>query len=213
VTSRTRTTLAAIGGIAITLAAAQGCSSPAETPVTATDTIYATASLDGYVTKGGLAVTAGGSPFAGQYAPASADSSIYARQFYSFPVTLPLTAHLVSARLELYQAHVENDPYDALGYLMLDHVAYGAALTPSAYTLVALQTPITFSINPNYTLKVAIVTGWVQNDIDNARGRSQFRLRFTSEAGPIPINELARFSDAEQSCCAGIPPRLIIDYN
>lgn len=211
-TSRTRTTLAAIGGIAITLAAAQDCSSPAETPVGTTDTIIATASLDGWVTKGGQAVTAGGGPYAGQLSPSSADTSISSRQFYSFDIPIPITAHLLGARLELYQAQVVGDPYAALGNLMLDHVAYGAALTPSAYSLTALQTPITFSTNANYVVKTAIVTAWVQDDINNGRTRSQFRLRFTSEFGPIPINQTTQFSDEELSCCAGIRPILIVSY-
>jgi len=212
VTSRTRTTLAALGGIALALAGAQGCSSPVATPAGTTDTIYATASLDGWVTKGGQAVTAGGGPYAGQLSPASADTSISSRQFYSFDMSIPITAHLLSARLELYQANVVGDPYAALGNLMLDHVAYGGALTASAYSLSALNTPITFSTNANYAVKTAIITSWVQNDIDNARNRTQVRLRFVSEFGAIPINETTQFSDAELSCCAGIPPRLIVSW-
>ncbi|MFI5211042.1 MAG: hypothetical protein ACHQ2E_11400 [Gemmatimonadales bacterium] len=213
-TSRTRITLAALGGIALALAGVQGCSSPVATPTGTTDTIYATASLDGWVTKGGQAVTAGQGPYAGQLSPASADTSISSRQFYSFDISIPITAHLLGARLELYQANVVGDPYAALGNLMLDHVAYGGALTASAYTLSALNPSITFSTNANYVVKTAIITSWVQNDIDNGRNRTQVRLRFVSEFGPIPINETTQFSDAELSCCggAGVPPRLIVSW-
>jgi hypothetical protein len=213
VKSRTRVMIAAIGGAALALAAAQGCSSPVAAPTANVDTIYATASLDGWVTKGGQAVTAGGGPYTGEY---FLNSTVTARQFYSFDMSLPVTAHLLSARLELYQAAVNGTPYELLGgSVLLDHIAYGGALTASAYNLVALGNgaPITFSTNGNHAIKVAIVTAWVQDDINNSRTRTQFRLRFPQEYSDVPgLTNNVQFSDAELSCCAGVPPRLIVSW-
>jgi hypothetical protein len=212
VKSRTRFMIAAIGGAALALAAAQGCSSPVAAPTANVDTIYATASLDGFVDNTGLAVTAGGGPYTGELATGTAEVS--ARQFYSFDISLPITAHLLSARLELYQAAVNNDPYNLLGNLLLDHVAYGGALTASAYNLAALSSaPITFSTIANHAVKVAMVTAWLQDDINNSRTRTQFRLRFPLEFSGLPYSNNVQFSDAELSCCTvGVPPRLIVSW-
>jgi hypothetical protein len=205
--------IAAIGGAALALAAGQGCSAPVAAPAANVDTIYATASLDGWVTKGGQAVTAGLGPYIGEY---FLDSTVTARQFYSFDMSLPVTAHLLSARLELYQAFVVGDPYGYLGgSVLLDHVAYGGALTASAYSLTALSAaPITLSTTPAIGGRVAMVTAWVQDDINNSRTRTQFRIRFPQEFSGIPaMSNNALFSDAELSCnCGGVPPRLIVSW-
>ena len=210
--SRTSITFAAIGGVALALAVVQGCSSPAATTTANVDTIYATASLDGWVTKGGQAVTAGQGPYTGEY---YLDSAVTARQFYSFDMSLPITAHLNSAQVELYLARVVNDPYVLLGNVLLDHVAYGGALTPSAYGLTALSSaPITIATSKAIGTRLAIVTAWVQDDIDNARTRTQFRLRFPKEFSDVPgMSNYVVFSDAELSCnCGGVVPRLIVSW-
>jgi hypothetical protein len=54
----------------------------------------------------------------------------------------------------------------------------------------------------------------VQNDLDNARSHSQYRLRFSLLDTNLNGNDdYVQFTDAEDSCCgANQPPQLAVTF-
>ena len=174
-------------------------------------TITATASLDGYVSNTGSVVTAGGAPLTGDRDAILAGLAF--RQFYSFDLSgLPVNADIDTATLRLYQAAVDGTPYISLGNVIVDHVNYGSALSANDYNQLAITSNIgILSTTGVIEYKTLAVTTAVRNDYSVGRTRSQFRLRTSiQDADTDGTSDSVSFSDAEQSCCLGQPPQLVI---
>ena len=184
---------------------------PPSGPTPRTFTITATASLDGYVSNTGSVVTAGGAPLTGDRDAFLAGLAF--RQFYSFDLSnLPANADIDTATLKLYQAAVDGTPYISLGNVIVDHVNYGANLSANAYDQIAITSNIgILSTDGVVQYKTLAVTTAVKTDLSVGRTRSQFRLRMSiQDADTDGTSDSVSFSDAEQSCCLGQPPQLVI---
>ena len=184
---------------------------PPNGPTPQTFTITATASLDGYVSNSGSVITASGAPLTGDRDAILAGLAF--RQFYSFDLSqLPVNADIDTATLRLYQAAVDGTPYISLGNVIVDHVNYGNNLTGNDYNNLAITSNIgVLSTTGVIEYKSLAVTTAVRNDLSVGRTRSQFRLRMSiQDADTDGTSDSVSFSDAEQSCCLGQPPQLLI---
>ena len=202
------TSLVAAGLLA---AACDDNNQPPDGPTPRTFTITATAALDGSVSNTGTVLTAGGGPFTGDLDAFLAGLAF--RQFYSFDLSnLPANADIDTATLKLYQASVTGTPYISLGNVIVDHVNYGANLSANAYDQIAITSNIgILSTDGVVQYKTLAVTTAVKTDLSVGRTRSQFRLRTSiQDADTDGTSDNASFSDAEQSCCPGRLPQLVI---
>lgn len=145
------------------------------------------------------------------------------RGFASFDISsIPADANIHSATLRMYQQKVIGMPYPPefgidswLGYVIVDHLDYGSTLTSGDYDLAALQSDIgTLSDNSDIEWKILDVTSSVQDDIDNGRQKSQYRLRFSVlETNFNDIWELSDFESGDNFYGEGNLPELVITYS
>lgn len=71
----------------------------------------------------------------------------------------------------------------------------------------------TLSSDGRLEYKTLTVTENVQDDLDNARMASQYRVRFSSFFNSDGDDDFVQFTDAEDSCCisqTNRPPQLVI---
>ncbi len=131
--------------------------------------------------------------------------------FVSFSILdIPAQATVNSAILRLYQYNFSGDPYNKLGNLKIEHLVYGASLDSSDYSLEALNATVgVISTNSTVGWKNLDVTDQVQEDLANARARSQFRVRFVDAQFTGEGNNWIYVSAAE----GGNPAQLVIDFN
>ncbi len=137
------------------------------------------------------------------------------RGFVTFDLrALPPGARITSATVRVYQSSVVGSPYAKLGYLRLDHVDYGATLDYDEFGLPILGGSTVGNISDEPTLgwKSLDVTERLQADLDAARTRSQYRLRFGLRYNNDATNDWARFEDGEMSQGTVNPPLLVITY-
>lgn len=172
------------------------------------------AALDGEAGNDGSTATAGGAPRTGDVEDFPGISTAY-RQFYSFDIAkIPLGTIVTAAILRLYQAGVTGLPYDGtLGSVVVDHVDYGTALESAdfaAATLLGSSSALSSDANLGY--KILEVTNRLKSDLDNARLRSQYRLRFSLREANLDDNDdYVQYTDFEDSCCGvNRPPQLAI---
>lgn len=175
--------------------------------------VGSTADLDGEAGSDNTATSAGGAPRTGDVDNFPTD--IAYRQFYSFNLSgIPAGTIVSAATLRLYQASVTGSPYDGtLGSVVVDHVDYGNSLDGADYATVPLLSNIgTLSSNDSEGYKTLSVASRVQDDLSNARSRSQYRLRFSlSDSNLNGNDDFVRFTDFEDSCCGkNRPPQLTI---
>lgn len=178
--------------------------------------IGSTSTLDGFITFDGTTYTAqaiSGGPRTGDDESFLAGSQ--ARQFFSFNLSyLPASITIVQATLRLYQAAQVGTPYNDLGVVVADHVNYGATLdsSPEDYDGGLILSLGTLSTGSVIGYKTLDVTTRVVNDVSSARGRSQYRLRFSpNEINTDFASDYVQFTDAEDSCCGvNRPPQLAI---
>lgn len=171
--------------------------------------------LDGEAGNDGSAISVGGAPRTGDVEAFPGMSTAY-RQFYSFDLSrIPAGTIITSATLRLYQAEVVGSPYNGtLGSVIVDHVDYGMSLDGTDYGSASLLLgnagTLSGDASPGY--KTLSISSRVQNDLDNARPRSQYRLRFSQlDANTNDQDDYAQFTDFEDSCCAvNRPPQLAI---
>ncbi len=147
-----------------------------------TVTIRSDGGLDGYVVNDG-SVNTTERIIVGNGSIITPTGELAARGFLSFDLSaIPQGAVIQSASLRFYQEKVEGNPYGKLGSFVIEHVAYGDALTADAFIAptIASMTP---SQQPSegavYDLGDSLIASWVQTALD--MGRFQLRLRFTSE--------------------------------
>ncbi len=139
--------------------------------------------LDGYVVNDG-SVNTTESIIAGNGTVITPTGELIARGFMSFDLSgIPHGATIQAVELRFFQEKVEGNPYGKLGSFVIDHVAYGDALTPDAFdapTLATLTPPQQPSAGALYTIGDSLLASWVQEDLET--GKFQLRLRFTAEA-------------------------------
>ncbi|MDH5512237.1 MAG: hypothetical protein OEY27_03400 [Gammaproteobacteria bacterium] len=172
------------------------------------------AALDGEAGNDGSAVSTGGAPRTGDVETFPGISTAY-RQFYSFDLAkIPPGTIVTAALLRLYQAGVTGLPYNGtLGSVTVDHVDYGAALDGTDFAAATLLGNAgTLSSDASLGYKNLVVLSSVKNDLDNARLRSQYRLRFSlSDANLDDNDDYVQYTDFEDSCCVvNRPPQLAI---
>lgn len=178
------------------------------TPTVASQTLIlsASASLDGW-----RASNAGGNNT--WYIQAGRNNTLVERGFVSFDITsIPAGKTIELATLRLYQTEVVGDPYGSLGSLRLDHLNYGDSLEGSDYDASSISASFaTLTSNAAVEWKDANVTDRLKDDIANSRSRSQYRLRFTTEA--TGADAWARFESANNSIGTGNTPQLVVRYH
>ena len=171
------------------------------------------ADLDGWVRSDGDVVTVEGGPITGDYD--SINPNVGLRQFFSFDLSaLPAGASVVSATLRIFQSGTSGTPYVTHGSVLVDHMAYGGSLVAGHYDDVPLAALGVFSSDPTAEYKTIDVTASVQADLEAARARSQYRLRFSDmDSDNDGTRDYASFVDTENSCCAEVtPPSIEIVY-
>ncbi len=178
--------------------------------------VGSSADLDGEAGSDNTATSTGGAPRTGDVE--NLFTSTAYRQFYSFDLAnIPTGTNVAAATLRLYQASVSGLPYGgALGNVVVDHMNYGTSLDGTDYAAVALLSNIgTLSSDGSVSYKTLEVASRVQNDLDNGRARSQYRLRFSPLDANLNSNDdYAQFTDAEDSCCGvNKPPQLLIMFS
>ncbi|MDH3311011.1 MAG: beta-propeller fold lactonase family protein [Gammaproteobacteria bacterium] len=172
------------------------------------------AALDGEAGSDGSTASAGGAPRTGDVEEFPGISTAY-RQFYSFDLAkIPLGTIVTAAILRFYQASVSGLPYDGtMGSVVVDHVNYGTALEGTDFAAATLLGNAgTLSRDANLGYKILEVTGQMESDLNNARLRSQYRLRFSlSDANLDDNDDYVQYTDFEDSCCGvNRPPQLAI---
>ncbi len=191
-----------LSAIAVTVTA---CGGDSTGPVQADSvSVVATASLDGWVSSGGLAEANGGGPIVGDISGTFPGGG-YIRQFFSFSLSLPSGSVVDSARVRIYEADVSGNPFSNFGSVVVDHVVYGDTLDSTDYGVAALASNIgtlATGIEPLGYRSLA-VTSSVGADVAAHRTRAQFRLRFANADGNTDgTDDFVSFGDAEVSCCA-----------
>jgi len=144
----------------------------------------------------------------------------YGRGFVGFDIS-DIQGTVVSATLKIYQiaADGEEDPYDDLGEIIVDHVNFGTSLDASendfgtANGNDAIDANVgTISSDSTLEWKTLDVTTQVQNDIDSGRITSQFRFRFTTNTDEDDKTERVIFGGAEDTGGTGNTPELVVVY-
>ena len=117
--------------------------------------------------------------------------------------------------LRCYQAGLNNNPYTNLGIIVVDHDDYGPSLDVGDFeygSTGALHANIgTLSDGVTVEWKTLDVTASLQDDVDNTRARSQYRLRFTTQEADQ--SNYALFEDSGNNQTTGKFPELVIQYH
>ena len=174
------------------------------TPAIQTKTINSTAALDGWRASNG-----GGNT--DWYIETGRNNTLTSRGYVSFDLgSLPSRATITEATLRMYQKIVVGTPYSG-NSLIADHVNYGDSLGSEDYALTPISTAIgTLTSNASIEWKDLIVTDEVKRDISDGRSRSQYRIRFTTEA--TGTDAWARFESGDNYLGTGNLPQLVIKY-
>lgn len=178
------------------------------TPMPKSLTLSSEKTLDGFRSSNG-----GGN--SGMDVRAGRNTSLVTRGFVSFDLSkIPQGAKINEATLRTYQTRVEGNPYSVGGALKIDHLNYGDSLDDTDYGMAALLSSFaTLSGSSGSGWKEAEVTRQVADDYANARSRSQFRLRFTTEVkGGDTTGDFAYFEGGDNSEGTGNIPQLIVKY-
>ena len=94
----------------------------------------------------------------------------------------------------------------------MDHIDFGTDLPSAPYDGTALSSNIgPLTSNAVVEWKDLIVTNQVKADKTASRTRSQFRIRFTTEA--TGADAWARFESADNYLSTGNLPQLVIKYH
>ena len=176
------------------------------TPTSQSMTITSTASLDGW-----RASNNGGNNT--WYIQIGRNATLTERGFVSFDISsIPSGKVIDEANLRLYQGEVVGTPYSSLGSLILDHLDYGDSLGNEDLNASPVSSNIgTLTSNATVEWKDLIVTNALKADISSGRSRSQYRLRFTTEA--TGADAWARFESADNYMSTGNRPQLVVKYH
>ena len=138
-------------------------------------TIVADTEIMGFVTSSSSAIT-----WASQIVVGDNTVDFFSRGFLSFSTEeLPAYATITSAVFRLYTDAVNGTPFFDLGPLIVDHVEYGDTLDADDMDTVPLHSSVGTLTKTDEGEYVELdVTQYLQGDIDNAKGRTQYRLKF-----------------------------------
>jgi hypothetical protein len=176
------------------------------TPASQTMTITSTATLDGW-----RASNNGGNNT--WYIQIGRNATLTERGFVSFDISsIPSGKTIDQVTLRLYQGQVEGTPYSSLGSLIVDHLDYGDSLGNEDLNASAISSNIgTLTSNATIEWKDLPVTNALKSDISAGRSRSQYRLRFTTEA--TGADAWARFESGDNYLATGNLPQLVVKYH
>jgi len=184
-------------------------STPTATPITKSKILKATTQLDGFRSSNG-----GGNNSVD--IRAGRNENLVTRGFISFDIDeIPEGATITEVILKLYQVRVIGSPYTTSGVLEVDHLTYGDALDGNDYSMAALLSGFaTLSKNKTSGWKETAVTNAIQDDVANARSKSQFRIHFETEVkGGNVAGDFTYFESADNSEGTGNTPQLIVKYH
>ncbi|MCP4714926.1 MAG: IPTL-CTERM sorting domain-containing protein [Deltaproteobacteria bacterium] len=172
-----------------------------------TITLYSAATLDGTAYSSIAAATSDSNLEVGDRA-----WSAGARGFVSFDITTLGAKGIASAVFRLNQTAGLGDPYNDLGdEVRVDHLDYGAALDGGDYNAAALTTNIgLISTNATSEWKTLDVTAYVQNDMNNLRTRSQFRLYFPDKTDDDNNGDYTLFTTGDSGTNK---PELVVTFS
>jgi hypothetical protein len=138
-----------------------------------TVTLYSEPALDGHVSNNGWIASGYYNIYVGDDV-----SNQGWRGFVSFDLSsIPAGATITAATLRIFQSGCDGTPYSDLGNVLVDHLNYGDTLDGTDYDLPAIHSNIgILSDSSGHQWRELDVTIYVQDDINNGRVRSQFRL-------------------------------------
>ncbi|OGM15278.1 hypothetical protein A2V56_03930 [Candidatus Woesebacteria bacterium RBG_19FT_COMBO_42_9] len=176
------------------------------TPAIQTMTITGTAALDGWRASNGGGNTT-------WYIQIGRNATLTERGFVSFDISsIPSGKTIDEVTLRLYQGQLEGTPYASGGSLIVDHLDYGDSLGNEDLNASAISSNIgTLTSNASIEWKDLIVTNPLKTDIAASRTRSQYRLRFTTEA--TGADAWARFESGDNYLSTGNRPQLVVKYH
>ncbi len=125
---------------------------------------------------------------------------------------MPAGAQIVSAKLSMYQNRSAGDPQSMMVLVRVDHVNYGLNF-PQTF-LGGNTLDFNFAqINDLASIgrKEIDVTAQLQDDLDDGRTRSQYRLRGAVRSNNDGIADAMVLTDAEDSEGTGELPMLIVE--
>ena len=137
------------------------------------------------------------------------------RGFVTFDLgPVPAGATVLAATLRLRQFGVYGTPYTKLGgAVLVDHIDVGTVLDAGDYASPAYTSDIgTLSTNGALEVKSLAVGPAVQADLDAARTRTAFRLRFPIESDVDAGYDYVNFNEQEDPDGSGVTPVLVVRY-
>lgn len=123
------------------------------------------------------------------------------------------SAVIESATLRVYQERVQGSPYSKIGNLVVDHVDLGEDVSLDDYDGGNITRNIgTLSTTTAEEWKTLDVTAAVQANVSANRARSEFRLRFSTEANGDNISDHMVANDGDDTEGSGNLPQLVVSY-
>ena len=191
------------------------------------DTVYSIPELDGgigYVINNGIYMvdnTYGGF-YVGDWWGAIHGSVGYGRGFLAYPLPdIPGNYTLNCATLFVFQYFsVGNNEYwiypifnletgDVEPPCLIEHINYGYSLDAGDFNLPALHPADTISTTPEQDWRSLEVTDWVEDDIENNRPYTQYRLRLSLDYDSDYLHDHLGFKSANAST---EKPYMIYEY-
>lgn len=181
-------------------------------------TIPSTGNLDGNIAANSTGnVDVGGFaaiPVVGDDPFQMGSGSLVRQGVWSFDVSaIPPNATITTATLRLFVTATANDPAGMNVILRVDHVNFGAVFPVGPGALGALD-PNFATISDLTTTgeRLIDVTDQVQDDVDNLRGRSQYRVRGAVGTNNDGVADWVIFSDADNTANAAQQPFLLVTF-
>jgi hypothetical protein len=129
------------------------------------------------------------------------------RAFIDFVYSIPASATVVSATLQIYCGGATGDPYGELGGVMAEHLVYDT-LDGTDYNTPTGDLAGTVSSEDTTGFKTLDVTSHVQDDVWSGLGRTQFRLYCFPDGSFDSTADFISFYTGENV----FPPQLVITY-
>lgn len=182
------------------------------------ETIESTGALDGLLTTNNQGVVPGSGPLAipligdGPFVQGGPGSNVHTA-LWSFDLSsIPSDAIITSATLRLRIAGGANDR-QMPALVRMDHVRYGATFPQVPGQVNTLQFDFAQIADLlNNGERLIDVTDQVQDDLDDARTRSQFRARGAIGTNNDDNADILVFTDADNEANPARRPALIIEY-
>ncbi|MDJ0974410.1 MAG: hypothetical protein QNJ98_08130 [Planctomycetota bacterium] len=181
------------------------------------ETIESTGALDGLMTTNNQGVV-NASPLAaplvgdGPFQQGGPGSNVHV-SLWSFDLSaIPSDAVITSATLRLRLSGGANDR-QMPALIRMDHIRYGATFPQVPGQINTLDfdfAQITDLLTNGF--RVIDVTAQVQDDVDEDRGRSQFRARGAIGTNNDDVADILVFTDADNEPDAARRPVLVIEY-